>query len=309
MPGGMPYHLEKGVTLRLIEQHLNGKRPEMVTKLLALRKEKTPLWVRDLAPELWQKTAFQELRQMSGADVRTHIFEDWFGFKAPAAEGVPTSWPETSRLPGCTGHWIAYNGKVAEIVRNALIWALELALGIAHGAHPDTADASAPPREIELFWKCPCPWFEAWLVCRPAGPVTVFFLTPSHYGSNVAESPLAQPPSAVSGAATASSGHPVPNSGRDYEQLIDPPEGSATTSLAHKRDYATWIVTHRNHIATPDLVTTTTSTTTTADFAEWGIPQLNIYRGTEEVVTVAPSFTAGGVTRDGKIPNPAPTGG
>jgi len=305
MPGGMPYHLEKGVTLRLIELALNKTRSRKVEALKALREAATtgrPDWVKTLLPALQDDDPGFHLRHTDGGKVRSHILEDWFGKKeGPGPDGT-TTWHDTGTLPGCTGHWIAYRGDVEKIVRNALIWALEQALGIEHGGTIPTE--ASEHRDIELFWKCLCPWFEAWLIRRPVGPITVVFLTPSHVGSDVAEKPLAVAEHALTVDATSPLAHAVPSSEPDYEVLDRPPNpaGPTVPVAAHLRDYATWIVTHSDHVSrgSEPLVL---NTAMTADFAQWGIPKLNVYRGTGEVVTVSPSLTAGGVRHDGAVPD------
>ena len=49
------------------------------------------------------------------------------------------------------------------------------------------------------------------------------------------------------------------------------------------------------------MVIVTNNPSNPSDFSDWGIPQLNIYRGDGDVVIVAPSMPAGGVTYDGVV--------
>jgi hypothetical protein len=131
--------------------------------------------------------------------------------------------------------------------------------------------------------------------------VTVIFMSPSHIGANVAESPIATSPTTLPPGVT----HAIPSWQDDYEVL-----GEAHPDLANfpdrprvpaiERTFSSWIVTHRDHVTT-GAVDVTTNTAAAADFADWGIPQLSIYAGQGEVVVVSPSVPAGGVPEDGEV--------
>ena len=59
MGEGMPYHLEKGPTLRIIEQVLNGDRPHVCRVLNKVRGAVgQPLVWLDAIPELWTDPRF-----------------------------------------------------------------------------------------------------------------------------------------------------------------------------------------------------------------------------------------------------------
>jgi hypothetical protein len=296
----MPYHLEKGATLRLLELYVNKPRPEMRSMLDQLRAAAgSATWLGDAVPDLWQDPRFSFSPAGSGTATRDEIITKWLGFVPDGSGG----W-----VPGAgdtTGYWIAYKGDVSEIMRRAFVWALELSLGLAPGG---TGPGRQQPWKVEFFWKCPGPWFETWVVNRPVnkrgsehrGLISVVFMTPSHDLSNVAESPIAEHAKAM----VAGTGHPVPSWQDDYEQLGEPfPDPSVTGRPrvpAEDRRYATWIVTHADH-QTTGAVDVTTNTTEFADFAEWGIPTLNIYEGVGDVVIVSPSMAAGGVRQDGTV--------
>jgi hypothetical protein len=296
----MPYHLEKGPTLRILELHLNRSRDEMRHLLGRLRASQgvgAPAgtvgidWLVDDpatggVPSWWSHPAIQARDPAGGGRaIRDQLIEKWFGWSK-----TTTGWKPPDPGAHTTGYWIAYRGDVEGIVRRALTWTFELALGLEPGdegpGHPD-------PWTIELFWKCPSPWFEAWVVPRPAQRlVTLTLVTPSHRGSNVSETPLA----ASETTTMAGLGHPVPSTQRDYAVL-----GTATPPGAAKRRRAMWVVTHSNHVADTTHPPITTNTVESADLAEWGIPQLNIYVGSSPVVVVSPSMEAGGVREDGSV--------
>ena len=122
--------------------------------------------------------------------------------------------------------------------------------------------------------------------------MTVTLMTPSHQGrtwpSPVAWSPTVKPNP---------SSHPIPSTQADYHELQI--NGSAGEQ---SRQYAMWVVTHRNHQVDHLHPKVTTNTVTSADLAEWGIPVLSIYQGVGDPVIVSPSLPAGGVRKNGSVP-------
>jgi hypothetical protein len=259
VPQLMPYHLEKGPTIRVLEQHLNGTAAQMRAMLSAVRSSAGSVdWIVNGIPGLWSDTRFTHSPLGSGEAVRDALIQNWLGFhQDPAGTWVPAGGTTT-------GYWVAYQGDVNEIVRRTVQWALEVSLGLAPGAEAPGRD---DPWPIEVFWKCPTPWFEGWVVTRPVpaaaaagtnagsppsgcadpgplvsraweglgrlvgraseaarsrgapvpggtasapapiasaapaaepverGLVTIIFMSPSHIGANVAESPIAHSPS------------------------------------------------------------------------------------------------------------------
>lgn len=294
MPIGMPYHLEKGPTLRLLEQHLNGSRQHRRHLLDTMRSAPRGDvgWLGDGLPSLWSDSRFQSSPAQNGADTLRTLKQKWFGYEEQGSR-----WRKTPNRP-TTGYWIAYQGDVAEIMRRALTWALELSFGLEPG---EKAPGRFDPLDIELFWKCPAPWFEAWVVHRPVGGtglVSVVFVTPSHEMSNVSESPIATSRTAMVPGAH----HPVPSQQDDYEVLGRPDPNDPVNRPrvpASDRRWAMWLVTHENHRSAGEVQIT--SNTVFADFAEWGIPRLRIYEGEGDVVVVSPSMASGGVKQDGAV--------
>ena len=128
MTDGMPYHLEKGPTLTVIEKHLN--KPDAGHKvgiLGRLRAEDGGVetsathWLADAIPGLWTDQRF--LDHAPGTD--DHIKRDWFGI---GGQNRST--------------WVAYRGNVNHIVRRALRWALEVSLNL----QPDDPLPGGAPR-------------------------------------------------------------------------------------------------------------------------------------------------------------------
>jgi hypothetical protein len=292
MGEGMPYHLEKGPTLRIIEEYLNGDRSHVCQVLNRVRAAVgQPLVWLDAIPGLWADPRFAN----ANVSPREVILRDWFGYEKPANTWVP---PDPNRA--VTGYWIGYKGDVAEIVRGAFQWALELSLRTNAG--PGEPCLKGPtPLPIELLWHCPAPWFEAWVVRRPVqvgaaqgGGVSIVFATPSHNGANVAESPIAH----YNTTKVPGFSHPVPSTELDYSVF---PAGGPTPGAAERqRAHAMWVVTHEDQQS--NTAAKVTFTATDSDFADWGIASLNTYEGTGPVVVVSPSLNAGGVRINGTVP-------
>jgi hypothetical protein len=324
MGDGMPYHLEKGPLLCVFEKYLNGDRATMAATLEVVRKserEDTLEWI--VSSPLWTDSAFGIGLAPTGDAMRTRLLEEWFGLEKDTATG---NWREPVPAPATTGYWIGYKGDVARIVRRAVLWALELALAVGS----ETKTAHPEPWPIEIFWKCPAPWFEAWVVSRKVprtdtGLVSLVLVTPSHRGADVAFSPIARSAVATPNPAT----HPVPSWQDDYEVLSFAPGAGSPTSEPHpvvtfprrprvparERDYATWVVTHRNHHIpgqskvpaepSPEALRRLQQTNTFGpidllDF-DLPIPQFTEWEGIDDIVIVAPSMAAGGIKHDGQL--------
>ena len=295
----MPTHLEKAPTLVLMEQYFNGRYPKapprrdiLVNALQALRGSASPGdWLGQTLPDLWNDPAVLA-RIGTGNDPRTFLMTNWFGL--PATPGALT-----------TGFWTGYQGDVEGIVRLALIWAIELALGLPHEG--DVCDARDDPWYLELSWVCGIQWFETWVSVRPIeavdpaqcadrSVVSVMFLTPSHRGSTVATSQIAR----SAKAAGAKPGSFVPSTQNDYE-VLEPSKyrGSTVPRVpAHERQYATWIVSsfdhHRETIPGVD-----DNTTHEMDLGVLGMAQFGRYRAENPTILVSPSLPSGGVTYHG----------
>ena len=85
--------------------------------------------------------------------------------------------------PGPRPYWLDYTGNVDGIVRETLLFAMEVAWGVDR-----TQPLPGGPfqRRIELFWHCGQRWFEAWTTWDDRqGPVKILFATPPHTGGTV----------------------------------------------------------------------------------------------------------------------------
>ena len=292
MSGGMPYYLEKGPVLTLIETYINRSEPGKRKLLKALRDAEnapdSPQWVLDTLPQLWADHAFTKAPYIT-----RHIIEHWFGLYEQEGLWAPRDPPTPT-----TGEWIAYKGDVNAIVRRTLRWALEVSLGLLPG---EEGPGRPDPALIELFWLCGFNWFEGWVVQRPAGAgsrvVSVIFVTPPHRGAEVAKSPIAH----VDGTMAGASALAVPSREDDYEVVTFP---VATTPphpprpKAVDRPFATWVVTHSRHVTPAELP----DNTMPAPIGELSDPpNLAEYTGVDPVVVLSPSVPAGGVPYDGLV--------
>jgi hypothetical protein len=216
-----------------------------------------------------------------------HLATHWFGL---VREGSTDRWAEPTQPGDETGYWQSYRGKVGDIARRGIEWALTLAF------------VSNPRSRIELLWTCPQPWFEMWVLRRPSdlatgdapkrpAVVTVIMATPPQYGAWVSWSPTAEP----------ADQNPKPTTQLDYQRWSDPaPAYTVRKSPPEQRTHAMWVVTHEKHVLTnaaPAAVTLAEG----SDILDVGIPPGAVYHGTGDVVTVAPSMPSGGVRFNGEV--------
>ncbi len=154
-----------------------------------------------------------------------------------------------------------------------MIRACELSLGLNHGE-----DCTIPPRRhwpVDLFWKCPQPWFEGWVTWHQHGPgmhdgqVTVLASTPGH-------------------------GHPLKNT--PLRQNEPASGGYRLNPVAPEGPQGMWVVSQQYHKPRPVV------TTEESGLGEWSFLTLGLgFESRGEVVVVAPPEDEGGI-----LPNPRP---
>ncbi len=255
MPG-MPYHLEKGPVLSVLEDLLRRNTSALEQLLERLRDPTIALAeVGGL-----DSTTLNAGPYPTTGDRVAHIEKDWFGF-TPGTQTQPSFDLVSHRH---TGFWENYYGNVAGIVRETLVRAIEVSLGLDHDADPP-ASRHWP---IELFWKCPNPWFEGWVTWRhdPAdvskGQVTVVLATPGNGAVVLAD----------------------PRAGRS--PVVDPVSPSGQQGM--------WVITHAGH--DQKIVPTTLPTAP----GQIPLPTLGaLFVGRPAITTVAPSFIDGGASPTG----------
>ena len=269
MPGDMPYYLEKGPYLTQIEIYCSDKE-NSVTVLEMLR----------AGAEIPEIGAVLEAAAAQGgpsaADLKAHIYRDWFGRKPDTSE--PSGWgaqpPFHATNNPTTGYWQMYYGDVEAILRETLIRALEVSLGLQHNQE---VPANGPPRHwpIEFWWKCGQGWWEGWVTWRndqhkvptpsaDAGQVTVMFATPGS-GHGVLENPAGGQPGLK----------------------VDPQ--NTRVPGGNERFQGSWVVTHTKQA--PRFAMTTVG----GSFSRIILPTIGVaYKGEPGVVVVQPSWPDGG---------------
>lgn len=302
--GKMPYHLEKGHYLLLLEATLNegieavvdddtevsfpglARRYSMLEYMRGVVAR--PCSLSDGESEDDGVLMWPEF--MSDDDVGFPIFEiiaeDWFGYRIRNNGTFNTS-PHPNKP---TGMWDGYQGNVERIVANVMVRCLEVSLGLDHDA-PIPEDA--PPRSWPLyfFFKCQQPFFEGWVTwqChsvnrRAAGQVTVIFATPGH-NHPVSDHPI---PIDTNHDHRDDQVHTLRNDG---EFLVDP-VSSPAADVGGQPHQGIWVVTHRDHKKLNVFDTSVPSA-----YLEWGPPLLPIIAPENfcDVVTVQPAARSGGV--------------
>jgi hypothetical protein len=327
MPG-MPYHLEKGGWLSVLDDYLNGRPGRSAEVLERLRDGATPVpetgfldspaldvdpdystveerqahlrtdWFgQHRADGAWEAQApfLDQLQALADRDVlEDHQFRPIPGdedgdvaikaFAESLAEASPSlrNWPST-------GFWVQYHGDVEGIVRETLVRAIEVSLGLDHD---EPVPAGGPTRElpIELYWKCPQRWFEGWVGWRwdgahGTGQVTVLLATPGS-GKPILEQPLigagAFEPTTTRVAPTGA----VPRWAAPADPATNPDQSAK----------GLWVISHREHVQLPSIPGHGGTAT-----GDWPIPEFGAtYVGVGPVICVQPSEPDGGVKPYGR---------
>ena len=301
--GKMPYHLEKGHYLLLLEETLNegieavvdddtitdfpglSRRYSMLKHMRKVVKRRCGSKGESEAGGVLAWDGF-----MSDADVGFRISEilteDWFGYRF-RTDGTVDTKPQANKP---TGMWDGYQGNVERIVANVLVRALEVSLGLDHGA---PIPRGAPPRSwpIYFFLKCQQPFFEGWVTwqChsvnrRGAGQTTVIFATPGH-NHPVSDHPVPIDPD----------GDHVDNfvpTLRNDKEFRKNPTTAPASDPAGKPHQGVWVITHGDHKRLNVFDTSVPSS-----YLEWGPPLLPIIAPEDfcDVVTVQPAAFSGGI--------------
>jgi hypothetical protein len=276
MPGGMPYQLEKGPYFAVAETMLDfGGSAEARFGLLALMRAGTDA---DELPTL--DSTNLNAGPLPTADARRdHMDEHWFGKTRanPSAPWQPQA-PLDPTNPKRTGFWNNWYGDADGIVAKAFIRAVEVSLGIEH----ESMDAPSRFWPIEIFWRCPAPWLEAWVTWREAadgaGHVTVHLHTPSHDASALLLGPKRGAPD---------------NARHDY---LDEP-------VACDMEKGMWVIAHEQQEQLPYYAPTnpTPPTPPGQPAQHWQLPTFGpFYYSHGPIVAVQPNEPDGGVRHSGR---------
>jgi hypothetical protein len=328
MPG-MPYHLEKGPWLTVLEDYLNGQPGRSVDALQQLRQSQaTGSPLADLAwlasPALDGDPDYETLEKR-----RLHLTTDWFGTddgrphsfvdavwhrlsptvqrSLETAHAVPPAFPDraeeivrfaeaavdatSGHLPEwpATGFWFQYHGDVEGVVREMLIRAIEASLGLDHG-HEPPADGPDRVLPIELFWKCPQRWFEGWVSWR----------WDAQYGTGQVTAMLATPGSGKPILENLELGDGAIRAESTRANANGPvPQGPGPSDPARNGGQSAkgmWVISHREHAQLPMRPADAGTPS-----GQWLIPEFGpAYVGVGPIVCVQPSEADGGVKPFGR---------
>lgn len=260
MVGSMPYSLEKGPYFSVLEDYVNGSRQRARSALEELRAGAPIATIGALDSKTLDAGPYDT------AALVAHLNTDWFGFQQVGGAWAPQD-PYDPKTNPTTGFWVGWYGDCEAIFRETLIRACELSLGLDHGE-------SAPMRitqhwPIELFWRCPVPWFEGWVTWRRApssaagGQVTVIVSTPGH-------------------------GHPLVNT--PLRKASPPPAGYQQDPTSAPGSQGMWVVSQSYHRPRPAVLSAESG------LGEWTFPTVGLAFTSEgDVVVVAPPEHEGGV--------------
>jgi hypothetical protein len=249
----MPYMLEKGPSFSVTESVFENLH-RRIDVLIGMRDEVDP----DLLPTLDSTTL--DFHDPSTGALQDHTArikhqnDDWYGRKLVG--GVYQQAPFNAVSNPNTGYWLNWYGDAQGIVREVYLRAIEVSLGIKHIQKGDEGFEEQNKAgwieanltriwPIEIFARCPSPWFEGWVTWQghdrateadpPSrdGHVTVHLHTPANKGSMVLKSPVRNPP-------------PVPL--EDYQDEL-----SAPPYLDPVGDRGMWVVAHDQQEIVPAL--------------------------------------------------------
>jgi hypothetical protein len=173
----MPYNLERGPYLAMVEDLVNRDPLRCLDSLRDPEKPVTAL-LRDFVVPI-QGGPYADTSKLAD-----HIDHDWFGIR-----------PDSPDHEGISRYWEYWEGDAQGIVRETLVRALEVALGLDHDEVAEGATLRRWP--ITILTVCAIRWFEGWVYWRrvdtepQGGSVVVLILTPSH--GKPAEATLLRP--------------------------------------------------------------------------------------------------------------------
>jgi hypothetical protein len=293
MGGYMPYQLEKGPYYSVTESVL-GDLGLRINVLLGLLAGADPTAMPSLDSTSLDPAA-------GGIDVHadriTHQDVDWYGRTVPAPGGGLEQPPFDPLAPTSTGFWHNWYGDAEGIVHETYQRAIEVSLGLPHhdptSALPTAEQVHEYVHEneegrfwpIEIFSRCPAPWFEGWVTWRGHGKhdghVTIHLHTPSHTSSNLLNKPER--------AAT-----------YQRPEYQDEPSAPAPPYLTSQgREHGMWVIAHEEQelIPTPPPVPTPPANGETA----WPQPWFGGFVYSHgQIVVVQPSEPNGGVLAGGR---------
>lgn len=330
MPG-MPYHLEKGAWLSVVEDYLNGDAQRPLDALEQLRSN-TPIAQMD-----WITTVSLDgdPDYPDTARRREHLEEDWLGYLPVAGQvereapgsffdeltrlagktAVDTAWLEVGyadndtpaqRLQRLAGNLLADDHIGPYHWPNTGFWfqyfgdvegivrrTLIATIETAFGIEHG-ADTSTATRRlpIEMYWKCPQRWFEGWITWRWDDQALNGQVT-TFFCTPGSGKPLLENPLLGHGA------DPDPTltatGDRQNTPGVQPPPAGAQQAAK-----GMWVVCQEAHAQLPSLLGSEPS-----EFGAWTVPAFGpTYVGIGDVLCVSPSEADGGVRPFGRAWSP-----
>jgi hypothetical protein len=290
MGGYMPYQLEKGPYFSVTESVLD-EFDLRIHVLLGLLAGADPTGMPSLESTSLDKPVGIDYLP----DRIAHQDNDWYGRTVNGPNGLEQP-PFNPLAPQSTGFWHNWYGDSQGIVQETHQRAIEVSLGLPHHdpgdavpneeairAHVDGPDGRFWP--IEIFSRCPAPWFEGWVTWRGQGRhdghVTIHLHTPSHINSNL----LDKPERAVT---------------YQRPEYQDEPNAPAPPYLsAQNRERGMWVIAHevQELVPTPPPVPTPPANGETV----WPQPWFGGFVYSHgDIVAVQPSEPNGGVLAGGR---------
>jgi hypothetical protein len=162
----MPYNLERGPYLEMLEDLIN-RDPHRCLRSLRQPDQPVTALLRD-PPVRISGGPYPDTALLAD-----HIDRDWFGIEPGSDGATPVS-----------RYWAYWRGDAQGIVRETMIRAIEVALGLDHGELPPATDRRH--WTVSILTACGIRWFEGWISWRrvggtpDAGHVVVLLLTPTH---------------------------------------------------------------------------------------------------------------------------------
>jgi hypothetical protein len=287
----MPYQLEKGPYFAVTESLLD----DIPRRIEALARSRGGDPIDDM-PGLDSASLVVAPSTAAAALLagQFHQNHDWYGMNLNPVTGKWDPQPPFSQGNRTTGYWHNWYGNPDLIMRETFIRAIEVSLGVPHDPKnlDTTSIAVAKKHEwpIEVFWRCPAPWFETWVTWRgtenpgqstdKTGHVTVHVHSPSHDNAALIESPIRSAPD---------------NARAEYKDEPNTPNGPYLSS--DNRERGMWVIAHRNQ----DPVIPIFGPITTAVGQIWGLPNFGSgYHSHGEIVAVQPNEPDGGVKAAGR---------
>jgi hypothetical protein len=290
MGSNMPYQLEKGPYFSVTESMLDPI-DMRIQVLIGIRQHTDP----DAMPTLESDSLNTNVGSVKTHDQRIeHENHEWYGkHKGPDGRWYAQP-PFDANHPVRTGYWHNWYGDAEGIIRETYARAIEVSLGIPHDPTMldhvwiDTNKKRTWP--IEIFTRCPAPWFEGWVTWRGNSPtnghVTIHVHTPSHDNSLLLTSPLRP-------------GYSTPEYLDEIDPVPLPADRDPKPPLPYSGEHGMWVVAHENQ----ELVPTTPAPgpiTVTTD-GKWTVPWFGgMVHSNGKIVVVRPSEPNGGVLADGR---------